>query len=982
MILDYNYNSNKKNLSISYIKENGAKQVLNFNVERFKSYYRTPTGKYTNWDGSKCDIRWTERPHLFDLKTYITELPEQYKKLLRGKTAPKLYTFDIETRTKNDGDKEETFPEPSEAKFPITTISIVSPECNAMILGTRPLGPGGDALLQSRFEEYINKLEYFSELGLPMPKIKYVCFPSEESMLRYFLEKIVAVVPVLAGWNSILFDWQYIQNRCKFYYPNLYFGSCSCIKSLTSKNYTNQKQEKVRLSMPNHTLILDMMDVIENFDMVVMPIKEAMGLDFVASETIHAHKIEYDGSLEYLYQTDYDRYVFYNGIDSLLVQLLDKKFKTMQNIYTQALYCDEMIGKCFSKIALSEALFFNYFYQNGIKVVPEEKNPDRGRLLGAYVRKPLPGKWKYICCNDFAALYPSSIRTTNIGPENYVDAFWKDDILNPYRSDLQKYIVIGPNVFENKGTLEKPELGKFIGKYLDDEKLEKYRKDPNYFVSVNGCVYKNDKDYAFRIIQTELAMNRNKSKYLYKKMDATVMADVKHLLDGKNIKDRNYEDDVVEGVKEIGYTVVNTSDIRQMMSDGSLKEFSIKLEDEITYLSSFEQACKLLANSLYGGSSHVAFFWFNMNLANDITGEARNIIHKMEHHIPDFLAKNWPSLTDLHKKLGIHVDPTRAARVLENSIDVTKEMNPDSAYHGKSFATIVYGDTDSLYISYDSLVKSIDGSDKWDIAKTRDFIAKFALEFMNDHNREFMEQYYATRFGKSVQNFELETIALSGCWLDVKKRYAQILLWKDGKVFDIDDLPLKIKGLEMVKSSVPRQAREGLKRMVRYLLEDNEEDYVTQRLNIKMQEEKKKYFDADLEDICASMGINGYTKYIADDADPSGLKVNPKCPVGPKALGNYNWLRQRYGLPGEPMYGGSKFKIYMFRPKGSNPRNDIQYFAFQRGKYPKWADQYAPVSREEMFRQYMIDPFNRILEAIGYQKLNPDGSIQMNLFDF
>lgn len=982
MILDYNYNQNKKNLSISYINEIGAKQVLNFNVERFKSYYKTPTGKFTNWDGSKCDIRWTERPHLFDLKTYMTELPEQYKKLLRGKTPPKLYTFDIETRTRlNPGDIEE-FPEPSEAKYPITNISIVSPECNVLILGTRPLSDGGDKLLQSRFEEYVKKLSYFWELGLPMPKIKYVYFPTEEAMLKYFLEKIVAVVPVLAGWNSILFDWQYIQNRCRFYYPNLYFGICSCIKSMTSKNYTNQKQEKVRLSMPNHTLILDMMDVIENFDMVVMPIKEAMGLDFVASETIGAHKIEYDGSLDELYQNDYDRYVFYNGIDSFLVQLLDKKFKTMQNIYTQALYCDEMIGKCFSKIALSEALFFNYFYSQGIKVVPEEKNPDRGRLLGAYVRKPLPGKWKYICCNDFAALYPSTIRTTNIGPENYIGAFWRDDILDPYRADLSKWIVIGPNVFENKGSIDKPELGKFVGKFVDEKRLEPYKKDKNYFVSVNGCVYKNDKDYAFRIIQTELAMNRNKSKYLYKKMDATVMYDVKHYLAGKTVTARTYEDDVIEGIREIGYEVHQSSDLAQMLSRGILKEFSIKLQDEITYLSSFEQACKLLANSLYGGSSHVAFFWFNMNLANDITGEARNIIHKMEHHIPDFLAKNWPLLTELHKRLGIHVDPTKAARVLEQSIDVTEEMNPDSAYHGKSFATIVYGDTDSLYISYDSLVKSIDGSDKWDIAQTRDFIAKFALEFMNDHNREFMEQYYATRFGKSVQNFELETIALSGCWLDVKKRYAQILLWKDGKIFDIDDLPLKIKGLEMVKSSVPKAAREGLKRMVRALLEDTEEQFAVQRLNINMQGEKKKFFDAPLEDICASMGINGYTKYILDDEDPAGLKVAPKCPVGPRALGNYNWLRNTKSLPGDPMYGGSKFKIYMYYPKGASKKTDISYFAFQRGRYPKWADEYAPVSRDEMFRQYMIDPFNRMLSAIGYQTLNPDGSIQMNLFDF
>ena len=652
MILDYNYNSNKKNFSISYIKENGAKQILNFNVERFKSYYKTPAGKYTNWDGCKCDVRWTEKPHRFDIRTYITELPEQYKKLLRGKTNPKLYTFDIETLTRLSPDEIEQFPEPTEARFPITTISIVSPECNALILGTKPLGEGGPSLLQSRFEEYINNLEYFKELGLPMPKIKYVTFPSEESMLRYFLSEIVAKVPILAGWNSIMFDWQYIQNRCRGYYPNIYFGICSPIRSMTTKTYTDARMNKVSLSMPCHTLVLDMMDVIENFDYVVMPIKESMSLDFVAGEMIKSHKIEYDGSLDDLYRNDYDRYVFYNGIDSFLVQLLDKKFRTMQNIYAQALYCNEMIGKCFSKIALSEAMFFDYFYNNNIKVVPEQKNPDRGRLVGAYVRVPTPGKHKFVCCNDFASLYPSTIRTTNISVENYVDAFWDDAKLDPYRMKPSEYLVIGPEVYENKGSAEKPEIGKLIGKFLDDAKLDPYRKDPNYFVSVTGCVFKNDKDYAFRIIQTQLAENRNKAKYLYKKMDATIMNDVKHLLAGKKVSNVKYSDDVVAGVDEIGYHIECVNDLISM-NGGQLKEFSVKLATEIEYLSSFEQAVKYIMNSLYGGSSHVAFFWFHMNLANCITSEARNIIHLMESHIPGWFQDNWRSAVELHNKLGI-----------------------------------------------------------------------------------------------------------------------------------------------------------------------------------------------------------------------------------------------------------------------------------------------------------------------------------------
>ena len=56
MILDYSYNKYSRNFDISYITENGSKQIITFNVNRFKAYYSTPAGKFTNWDGSKCDI--------------------------------------------------------------------------------------------------------------------------------------------------------------------------------------------------------------------------------------------------------------------------------------------------------------------------------------------------------------------------------------------------------------------------------------------------------------------------------------------------------------------------------------------------------------------------------------------------------------------------------------------------------------------------------------------------------------------------------------------------------------------------------------------------------------------------------------------------------------------------------------------------------------------------------------------------------------
>ena len=75
----------------------------------------------------------------------------------------------------------------------------------------------------------------------------------------------------------------------------------------------------------------------------------------------------------------------------------------------------------------------------------------------------------------------------------------------------------------------------------------------------------------------------------------------------------------------------------------------------ITYLYSYEQACKYLMNSGYGGSSHVAFYWFLIELANDITSEAKNLIHLMEDHIPSLFQNNWLNATALHNKLGIKI---------------------------------------------------------------------------------------------------------------------------------------------------------------------------------------------------------------------------------------------------------------------------------------------------------------------------------------
>jgi DNA polymerase elongation subunit (family B) len=264
-----------------------------------------------------------------------------------------------------------------------------------------------------------------------------------------------------------------------------------------------------------------MMEVIQ-WDHTVMPIKDNVSLDYIAIESLGKGKINYDGDLQDLYENDYKRYVYYNAIDSALVQLINKRFKTIDVFYIYSLYTSEKIEKTFGQIALSEALVWNYFYDIGKKVVFVDWDRPPSNVVGAYVKQPKPGLRQFISCNDFASLYPSTIITTNISFENLID----DD--------------------------------------FTEEELERYRKDKNYFVSVNGNVYRTDKDYAFRIIQSQLKENRNVSKYLAKLLDAQVMSDISHIFKGVGVKHRDYEDKIIAAIRELGYDVSDSDSLSDM----------------------------------------------------------------------------------------------------------------------------------------------------------------------------------------------------------------------------------------------------------------------------------------------------------------------------------------------------------------------------------------------------------------------------------
>ena len=155
------------------------------------------------------------------------------------------------------------------------------------------------------------------------------------------------------------------------------------------------------------------------------------------------------------------------------------------------------------QIALTTANVFEEFYKDNKKVVYDWDEIERVKIPyeGAFC-DAVPGRFGLTVCDDFASLYPSQVRTCNFSFENFI----------------QKTI---PNNIPGLPPVKVP---------WDEDELAEFRKDPNYFVSVMGNVYRNDRDYAFRRLQKKLKGLRDAYKYTGQKIEAELLTEIDNLL--------------------------------------------------------------------------------------------------------------------------------------------------------------------------------------------------------------------------------------------------------------------------------------------------------------------------------------------------------------------------------------------------------------------------------------------------------------------
>jgi DNA polymerase elongation subunit (family B) len=201
--------------------------------------------------------------------------------------------------------------------------------------------------------------------------------------------------------------------------------------------------------------------------------------------------------------------------------------------------------------------------------------------------------------------------------------------------------------------------------------------------------------------------------------------------------------------------------------------------------------------------------------------------------------------------------------------------------------SIIYGDTDSCYFSaWPVLAKEIkEGRMTWS-KETCIALYDSIADQVNDSFPGFMEQaFHVPREMGSVIKGGREVVASKGLFI-TKKRYAVMIIDKEGKRLDVNGYPGKVKarGLDLKRSDTPKVIQEFLSKILdEVLVGTSREDIIE-----KIREFKYIFKDRPGWEKGSPKRVNNLTKYTAEEKRLG--KAN--MPGHVRAAMNWNQLRK------------------------------------------------------------------------------------------
>lgn len=280
----------------------------------------------------------------------------------------------------------------------------------------------------------------------------------------------------------------------------------------------------------------------------------------------------------------------------------------------------------------------------------------------------------------------------------------------------------------------------------------------------------------------------------------------------------------------------------------------------------------------------------------------------------------------------------------------------------------IYGDTDSLYISFTPIAKSCDFK-----GDELDFILHLDRIIVKKIFTEYLDEYGAMFGVKNIHDFELETVNRSALHIQ-KKHYINNVAWEDG-IFYNNLSYFYPKGVEIVKSSTPPFVRENIYEFLRYVF-SNPNNLNIRKILLLVKDLKKQFCMANIEDISMTTSCSNYPIKVIDDVTDVVCVKGAHFSIKAAALHNYLLNKNsEYKIKYDNIRGG-RIKYYYC----DHPKNNV--FAYMRSMHP-----YEILEKEnlhfdydEQFDRTMLSIINRFLEPIGLPTINKRLSVLNSIF--
>ena len=301
-----------------------------------------------------------------------------------------------------------------------------------------------------------------------------------------FLERFRDIDPdILVGYNSDYFD-----------IPYLYYRMCNVIGAewadhLSPINKVNAKKDNQWFFKRNQ--FVDIIGV-ESLDYMRLHKKyswkdePSWKLDAIGEKYAGVNKIEYDGNLDQLFETDIHKFIQYNFRDVEILKLLDEKLQYLALTKNLSHKGKHNYSEVYSNSVTQDGAISAYILHQGLIPPPRHKNAEAKKgYAGGYLFCPKAGLYKYMFDEDLTSLYPSIIMSLNIGRETFkgriIDADDRNNRLG--LNDLKERDPQEKLLVENK---QKKQA------YVPISKLIQMIEENNLSISANGAMFSTDNE--------------------------------------------------------------------------------------------------------------------------------------------------------------------------------------------------------------------------------------------------------------------------------------------------------------------------------------------------------------------------------------------------------------------------------------------------------------------------------------------------------